>query len=195
MLNCRHEYARDSKITIFLIAGVDSSKCNDENGMVPAWRVEPHYLGSTRMRLETVVPFDIHPIHAAWSPSFNVSQSPEVIEEVYRRERQASKERIKRAKGSQAETDRKKDVHDTAWLVGAAVITGGLLYAMRKAAVSQESVIAGGLVSGGPVKESETPAQHKPATTWNTTPYNSTTTTKPRPAPKAKYEHGGTFFE
>jgi hypothetical protein len=135
MLNCRHDYAHKSKITIFLIAGVRNPECIGMEGMVTAWRVEPYYLGSTQESFVSVVSFDIHPIHAAWPTSFDISQSPEMTEKEYWHERKAAKERISRANRSQIKTDKKKGRDDKREAVGqlmGAVVIGGLLYAAHK---------------------------------------------------------------
>jgi hypothetical protein len=197
VLNYRHEYVRESKITIFLIAGVESSECKGQNSMVPAWRVEPYYLGSTRLSLDIVVLFDIHPIHAAWSTSFDVSQSPQITEEKYNQERQATKKRIGTAIERQTKADKAEDHREklkgTCQLVGAAVVFGGLLQATRRAGNSKDSSNTG--IFSSFAANSGSPVTHAPTTTWEPMSYGDYTTPKSAPAPKARYEYGGTFFE
>jgi hypothetical protein len=197
MLNCRHEYVRESKITIFLIAGVESSECKGQNSTVPAWRVEPYYLGSTRLSLDTVVLFDIHPIHAAWSTSFDVSQSPQITEEKYNQERQATKKRIGTAIERQTKADKAEDHREklkgTCQLVGAAFVFGGLLQATRRAGNPKDSSNTG--IFSSFAANSGSPVTHAPTTTWEPMSYGDYTTPKSAPAPKARYEYGGTFFE
>jgi hypothetical protein len=181
MLNCCHDYDRESKITIFLVTGVNIF---ERPRMVPAWRIEPHYLGLAQERFVEVFYFDIHPIHAAWPTSFEVSQSPEMTQEGYNQERQAAKERIQVARGSQIRGMRKMP-----WLVTAAVVASGLLCASHLAVNSKNK--SNRELSRATARIPNSSVGHTPTRIYHYT----TPTPRPTPIRKAMYEHRGTVFE
>lgn len=121
MLNCRRESDQEIKITIFLVADTSKHPLDNSNGNVPAWRVEPHCLGSATLEKELVSPtrwfgneasgsqpqvdrwaencsvitFDLHPIHAVLPKSLTESKGTRLeYNKTFEKQRDAAWRRI-----------------------------------------------------------------------------------------------------
>lgn len=100
MLNCSYERDDSRMITILLVADMHGHIKDRKHGIVPAWRVEPYYLGTADSMEDgsTVTRFDLYPIHANWPAVPDGFQNINATLEEHEVQRRAARRRVRQAK-------------------------------------------------------------------------------------------------